>query len=180
VEHSNQVKNLTLYVVETQGPTLFRRDWLHQIQLDWKQICTLSKEKPPQETQKKLEKLLDEYSEVRFQNEIGTLKSTKTKLTLKEHSQAKFYKARPVSKAMKPKVEVKLKRLEEDGIRSKAKFVGTVRICGDYKITVNPNGSQRSNLSLASMTYLLSWQGGKKFTKIDLRQAYYQMEVEST
>ena len=34
VEHNNHVKNLTLYVLDTQGPTLFRRDWLHQIQLD--------------------------------------------------------------------------------------------------------------------------------------------------
>ena len=149
VEHNNQLKNLTLYVVETQGPALFRRDWLHQIQLDWKLICAISKEKPPQQTQKKLEKLLEEYSEV-FQNEIGTLKSTKAKLTLKENSQPKFYKARPAPYAMKPKVEVELKRLEE-GILSKGKFSnwatpivpivkpnGTVRIGGDYKTTVNP------------------------------------------
>ena len=150
VEHNNQVKNLTLYVVETRGPALFGRDWLHQIQLDWKQICAISKEKPPQETQKKLEKLLEEYSEV-FQNEIGTLKCTKAKLALKENSQPKFYKARPVPYAMKPKVEVELKRLEEERILSKVKFSnwatpivpivkpnGTVRICGDYKITVTP------------------------------------------
>ena len=103
VEHNDQVKNLTLYVVETQGPPLFGRDWLHQIHLDWKQICAISKEKPPQETQRKLDKLLDEYSEV-FQNKIGTLKSPKAKLTLKENIQPKFYKARLVPYAMKPKV----------------------------------------------------------------------------
>ena len=38
VEHNNQVKDLTLYVVKTQGPALFGRDWLHQIQLDWERI----------------------------------------------------------------------------------------------------------------------------------------------
>ena len=53
VQHNNQVKNLTLYVVETQGPALFGRDWLHQIQRDWKQICAISKAKPSQETEKK-------------------------------------------------------------------------------------------------------------------------------
>ena len=43
VEYNNQVKDLTLYVVKTQGPALFGRDWLHQIQLDWKRICAISK-----------------------------------------------------------------------------------------------------------------------------------------
>jgi len=176
-------------VVETQGPALFGRDWLHQIQLDWKQICAISKEKPPQETQKKLEKLLDEYSEV-FQNEIGTLKSTKAKLTLKENSQPKFYKTRPIPYAMKPKVEVELKHLEE-GILSKVKFSNwatpivpivkpnvTVRICGNYKITVNPQ-LQSEEYPLPRIDDIFAnLSGEKKFTKIDLKQAYHQMEVE--
>lgn len=147
-----------------------------------------AKEKPPQETQKKLEKLLNEYSEV-FQNEIGTLKSIKAKLTLKENSQPKFYKARPVPYAMKPKVEVNLKRLEEEGILSKVKFSnwatpivpivkpnGTVRTCSDYKITVNPQ-LQSEEYPLPCIDDIFA-KLAKKFTKIDLRQAYQQMEVE--
>ena len=43
VEHNNQVKDLTLYVVKTQGSDLFGRDWLQQIQLNWKRIRALSK-----------------------------------------------------------------------------------------------------------------------------------------
>ena len=59
-EHNNQVKDFTLYVAKTQGPALFGRYWQHEIKLDWKRICAISKEKSPQSTQKKLEKLLDE------------------------------------------------------------------------------------------------------------------------
>ena len=150
VEHNNQAKDLTLHVVKKQEPALFGRDWLHQIQLDWKRICAISKEQPTQDTPKKLEKLLDKYSEV-FKDEIGTLKSTKAKLTLRKGSKPKFCKVRPVPYAMKPKVEVELKRLETEGILHKvkssdwstpivpvAKANGTVRICGNFKITLNP------------------------------------------
>jgi len=85
-----------------------------------------------------------------FQDGSGTLKSTKAKLMLKEGSKPKFCKARLVPYAMKPKVEVELKHVEE-GILCKVKFSnwsipivpvvklnGAVRICGDYKITLNP------------------------------------------
>jgi len=58
VEYNNQVKDLTLYVVKTRGPALFGRDWLHQIQLDLKPVCTSAKEKPTQDTQRKVEELL--------------------------------------------------------------------------------------------------------------------------
>ena len=120
VELNDQVKDLTLYVVKTQGPALFGRDWLHQTQLHWKRNCAISKEQPTQDTQKKLERLIDDYSEV-FKDEIGTLKSAKAKLALKEGSQPKFCKARPVPYAVKPKVEVELKRLEKEGILHKVK-----------------------------------------------------------
>ena len=100
-----------------------------------------------QSTQNKVEKILDEYSEV-FQDEIRTLKSTKAKLTLKEGSKAKFCKERPVPYAIKPKVELELRCLEEEGILRKFKFSdwstpivtvvkpnGAVCICSDFKVT---------------------------------------------
>ena len=95
MEYNNHVKDLTLYVVKTRAPALFGRDWLHQIRLDWKLICAIAKEKPTQDIQRKLEELLDNYGEV-FQDDIGTFKSTKAKLTLKEGSQPKFHKASPL------------------------------------------------------------------------------------
>ena len=71
VEYNNQVKDLTLYVAKTRGPALFRRDWLHQIQLDWKLIFAIAKEMPTQDIERKLDELRDKYGEV-FQDNIGT------------------------------------------------------------------------------------------------------------
>ena len=145
VEQNNQVNDSTLYVVKTKEPVLFGRDWLHQIQLDWRRICAISKEQPTQDTQKKFEKLLDEYSEV-LKGEIGTLKSTKEKIMVKQGSQPILYKARPVSYAMKPEVVVELKRILHKvkfsnlstSIVPTVKANGTLRILCEYKITVNP------------------------------------------
>ena len=104
MKHNNHLKDLTLYVVKTQGPALFGEDWLHKIKLFPK--------RSHQSTQNKVEKVLDEYSEV-FQDEICTLKSTKAKLTLKEGSKAKFCKVWQVPYTMKPEVEVELRCLED-------------------------------------------------------------------
>ena len=125
-----------------------------------------------------------------FKDEIGTLKSAKAKLALKEGSEPKFCKARPVPYAMKPKVEVELKRLEK-GILHKvkssdwvtpivpvAKWNSTVHTCGDCKITVNPQ-LQTEEYPLPGINDIFAkLAGGQKFTKIDLRQAYHQMEME--
>jgi hypothetical protein len=71
---------------------------------------------------------------------------------LKEGSQLKFCKARPVPYSLKPKVDAELKRLESEGILHRVaafsdwatlivpvvKPNGEVKICEDFKITVNP------------------------------------------
>ena len=94
--------------------------------------------------------MLDNYSDV-FENKLGTFTSAKARLTLKDDSQARFLKARPMPYALKPKVEEELRRLQNEGILTKVEWSewatpivpvpkkdGSVRLCGDYKITVNP------------------------------------------
>ena len=38
IKYGSQIANLTLTVVEGQGHSLYGRDWLGQLQLDWKII----------------------------------------------------------------------------------------------------------------------------------------------
>lgn len=44
VQYEDQVKDLPLLVVETEGPSLLGRNWLEKIHLNWAQIayCSIS------------------------------------------------------------------------------------------------------------------------------------------
>ena len=52
---------------------------------------------------------------------------------------------------------------------------GTVRVCGDFKITVNPVLHIDQHPSPKAEDLFATLAGGKKFSKLDLSQAYQQM-----
>ena len=55
---------------------------------------------------------------------------------------------------------------------------GRVRLCGEYKVTVN-QASKLDKYALPRIDYLLaSLAGGKSFSKLDLAQAYLQVLLE--
>ena len=195
VENLDQSYLLPLHVVQTKGPVLMGRDWLHKLRLDWKTIKLLkssdpSHRNPGTTTQEKLKNLLDTYAEV-FEDKLGTFKSAKARITLKEGSQPQFRKARQVPYSLRPKVEEELKRLQSEGILSKVEWSdwatpivpvpkqdGSVRICGDLKGTINPT-LQAEQYPLPRIEDIFAHlAGGKKFSKIYLRQAYHQIELE--
>ena len=54
---------------------------------------------------------------------------------------------------------------------------GDLRICGDYSVTMN-KFSEMEQYPIPCLEELLSkLSGGKRFTKIDLSQAYHELEV---
>ena len=93
---------------------------------------------------------MHKYSDV-FRNELGTLRDIKVKLVIPENTPPKFFKPRPVPYAIRGAIERDLERLATLGVMEKVKYSdwaapivtvpksdGTVRICGDYKVTINP------------------------------------------
>ena len=91
---------------------------------------------------------------------------------------------------MRPKVEAELDKLEKEGILSKVdhsewatpivpvvKRDNTVRICGDFKATLNPVLKVDQYPLPRIEDIFASLAGGQTFSKIDLTQAYLQMAV---
>ncbi|CAC5386080.1 unnamed protein product [Mytilus coruscus] len=187
VKYNGQCENLKLYVVQKGGPALFGRDWLRKINLDWKNLKWINKISVSRNSNEKLDLLLKEYSNV-FREGIGCVADIKAHLTLKENASPKFVKARPVPFSVKPQVERELIRLENEGIISKVdtsewaspivpvmKSNGTIRICGDFKITVNPMLNVDQYPLPRTDEIFATLAGGQKYTKLDIRNAYLHM-----
>ena len=143
MKYGDQEEQLTVTVVEGDGPSLLGRDWLKHLRLNWAQISHV-------QDSAQVEDLLKEFDEL-FQDELGTVENFTAKLTLKGDAQPKFFRPRPIPFALKEAVEQELDRLETDNIIEKVshsdwaapivavpKKNGRLRICGDYKVTINP------------------------------------------
>lgn len=195
VELNGQEEVLDLYVLERGGAPLWGREWLRKLRLDWstiKSLHVLSNVSPSASpsTEVQLNKLLEEAAPV-FKEGIGTLQHIKGKISLKDGAQPMFHKARPVPYAIQQQVEKEVERLESDGILSRVdwspwatpvvpvvKKNGTVRLCGDFKVTVNPV-LQVEQYPLPRIEDIFAkLAGGQRFSKVDLAEAYLQMEME--
>ena len=90
---------------------------------------------------------LKRYAKV-FENELGEIKGMEARIDITPQAQPHFCKARPVSFALKHKVEAELDRLLEEGIVEAVQSAewaapivpvvkndGSVCICGDYHLT---------------------------------------------
>lgn len=194
VSINGQSADLDLFVVKQEGPSLLGRDWLGVLRLNWTEIKTLryTKTQTSPTTSDKVKTLVEKHKAV-FSPEIGKLQGQKGKLTLKENTHPKFVKARQVPYSLRPKVEEELDRLVKEGVISPVQFSdwatpivpvvkpnNRVRICGDYKTTVNPALNVEQYPLPRIEDIFASLAGGKRFSKIDLTQAYLQMELDDT
>ena len=177
-----------MLVVPCDGPRLFGRDWLSKLRVNWeevKSIKTLSTD-----SSKRLESLLEKHKEI-FQAGIGKLKNIKGSITLEKDTQPRFHKARMVPYALRPKIEDELHKLQKEGfiepvehstwatpIVPAVKKNGQIRICGDYRMTLNPVMCVDKYPLLRIEDIFASLAGGQRFSKIDLTQAYHQMEMD--
>ena len=147
---------------------------------------------PTDKTKSQVDALLKEYSEI-FENKLGTMSNIYAKLKLKKDVSPKFHRSRPIPFALRETVAQELNRLESEGVLKKVehskwaapivpipKKDGKVRICGDYKVTINQaiDIDQYPLPRLADLFATLT--KGKYFTKLDLSQAYQQMQLEET
>lgn len=170
--------SLKLFIIENGGPPLMGRTWIKQLKIEIVECHNIS------DSDSVAKALREEFPEV-FAEGLGTFKSP-VSLHLKDDTPV-FIKARPLPLALRPRVESELKRLEQEGVVYKVerseygtpivpviKSNGSIRICGDYKITLNPI-LKDFHYPLPRIEELFATLGGgEQYTKLDLSNAFQQ------
>lgn len=179
VQSGSAAASLPLFIIDNGGPPLLGRRWLRELKLNSISLHHLSTENDPIIIQLKLD-----FPEV-FKSGLGSCNS-KLKLHLKDDTPI-FYKARTLPLAMRAPVERELERLQREQVIYKVdrsdygtpivpviKRDGSIRLCGDYKLTLN-KVLKDFHYPLPRVEQLFAaLSGGEQYSKIDLRHAYLQ------
>ena len=96
-----------------------------------------------------LDAVLEAHQQV-FTDELGTVKDVKATIHVDPDATPRFFKARSLPFSLKKKVEQELERLQQQGVIAPVQLSdwaapvvpvikedGNLRLCGDYKVTVN-------------------------------------------
>ncbi|XP_060100949.1 uncharacterized protein K02A2.6-like, partial [Heteronotia binoei] len=132
-----------------------------------------------------------EFPEV-FDGSLGSYKGPPITLPIDPTVRPIRLKARRVPFALKPKIEAELDRLTAQGVLEPVTYAdwetpivtpvkpnGEVRICADYKCTIN-KALQDNPYPVPVVSHVLAaLAGAKVFGKLDLAQAYQQLPVDA-
>lgn len=201
-----KIKNKTRYVravvVNGDEKPLFGLPWMLEFEMQLPPDVSISKviNKSTKERlessscdDKQVRSLINEFKDV-FSDGLGTIKDFKAQIHLKENAEPKFFPARRVPFPLQKRVEFELARLVDDGVLEEIDTIntpvewstptvniekpnGSIRICGDFRVTLNPN-LMSNNTLLPTFEQLTSKLANcKYFSIIDLKDAYLQLEV---
>ena len=179
------VEDLGLVVVGGGGPSLLGRDWLGRLRLDWREVYNL------RATSDTLDSLLAKHTDL-FRNELGTLRGVTAKLHVSPDAQPRFYRPRAIPYGLRSRVDQALEKLVTDGVLEPVRFSewaapivpivkrdGSIRVCGDYKLTVNQAAVVDTYPLPLVQDIFASLANGKTFTKLDLAHAYQQLILDA-
>ena len=175
-------KQLPLVVVEGDKPALLGRNWLDVMRPNWRNIFKT--------TQKcDVENLKSVYAKV-FGNEPGKIVGHTATIDVDPEATPVFRKAYNVPYPLRDRVKTQLEESVQKGMFKRVenskwasgqvvvpKPNGGLRICGDYKPTVNPVMERRVYPLPTVDDMFAKLSGSKYYSKIDLSDAFHQLEL---
>ena len=171
-----------LLVVKSGCKMLLGRDMMEALGFKIVQVNSV-------EVNDELQKVIKQHQAL-FDGTLGKYKHEKIDLKIIDEVKPVFCKPRVVPFAFKKKISEQLDEIEQKGMLTKVKSCpwgtplvpipkkdGGLRLCADYKITVNKWLVDVPYPTPTIEEIFAGLSGGKKFTKLDLSAAYNQLEL---
>ena len=157
------------------------RDWLNILKLVWTAIFNATCD----------HNIFEQYLDL-FKSKLGELKDITAKINVNENHIATFSKARPVPYSMEYKANLELERMVKQGAIKPIQYYdyaspivnvlkpdGSVRLCADFKQTLNTFAPMDSYPVPDVYELYNKLTDRKIYTKLDFSQAYQQIDEDS-
>ncbi|KAB0793260.1 hypothetical protein PPYR_12880 [Photinus pyralis] len=183
VSFNKHSKTLPLVVTKGDNISLLGRNWFEAlgIKLSMNAVATVDTN---------IERVLQQFSDV-FDNNLGNFRGKPVKLEIDSTVRPIRLKARNVAFALRPKIEAEVEKLIRQGILEPCenptwttpivpvvKSDGSIRICADYKCTLNKALQDDPYPMPTTQEIIAALNGAKVFAKLDMAQAYQQLKVD--
>lgn len=185
VQFKSKKVHLPLIVVAGEGGSLLGRNWFKSLNIGIFGINSVNNVKI-----EGFDKLITEFGDV-FSDELGAYKGPPISMELKNDAKPVFLRHRQVEFALRGPVEREIDKLVEQGIYEPVQFSnwgtpvvtarkkdGSIRLCGDYRSTVNRMIKTCLHPLPTVNEMLYTMNGAHFYAKLDLKQAYQQLVVD--
>ncbi|XP_017472395.1 PREDICTED: uncharacterized protein LOC108363521 [Rhagoletis zephyria] len=181
--NKRSIKDLPLIIVNGNQSNVLGCNWFDSLGISVQGVLAIE-ESPT------IKHILGKFEHL-FSKELGKFRGEPVSLQVKDNIQPIRLPARRIPIAIRSLVETELDRLCAQGIFEPVEYSdwatpivpvlksdGTIRICGDYKSTLN-KAMLPHNFQIPSISSIISSiEGVKIFAKLDLAQAYQQLAVD--
>lgn len=183
--------NLELLIAKGTGQSLLGRNWFASlgISVEGINVIQIERKREVGSHNEDFAQIYKKYKEV-FEGELGGYKGPEVEIQCKENVQPKFMRSRPIPFALKDRVCEEIERLVKTDVIEPIPYSnwatpivpvvkpnGTIRLCGDYRLTVNLATDTDTYPQPTINESLSDLAGGKIFSKLDLKEAYTQVKV---
>lgn len=181
--NNKQINNLPLVVVDGNQTDVVGWNWFPSLGIRIEGVHTVTNSLT-------VKGVLGKYQSL-FSSELGCYKGPPITLPIDQTVAPVRCTPRRIPLATRSLVEDEIRRLCSQGILEPVEYSdwatpivpvqksdGSIRICGDYKSTVNKAIKPHCFQIPAISTLLSSIEGGHIFAKVDLAQAYQQLPVD--
>lgn len=183
VQFKNDSNSLKLFIVNKGRTSLLGRDFLNLFKIAIDIYHIKSKIHTVAE-------LTEKYKSI-FDGKLGCYKNSKIRINIDKSFRPVFHKPRPIPFAYRTVIDKELDKLQQLKIITPMesndwgtplvpvlKGDGKIRICGDYKVTLN-QCVEANQYPLPRIEELLAaLSNGEEFSKVDLSRAYNQIELD--